>query len=395
MTIEEIVSGLKIIVAPGRQKPDWICDEIRDACMDAIKFLENPVPCWTPLYERMPEDCDEVIVTIDEGQGKPYLRFAQFVECEDSAGERYWEFEDEGEICKFNDVTAWMLQPRPYRELAWVRESMSHGGFLRLHRGWTGPMEKTIRNLNLAVEFSLFDPLTGEPCGPEDLGELSRTIHDACSGAIELLERADLRWIPTSERQPDGTAEVIVTIDEGDGYPCIARMRFVTDDVTGEKRRVFDDGNDYSPEQVSAWMPMPEPYREVCRTNITVRGTNPEVPGGSLYKIDVDGIEDEIRQILWGAAGSVFAGDNGDRIYYDKRAFMKLTGMLDRRIGRVPLALSHSCKGCTDYEPSQPAKGPCRTCSRNYGDHYRKKNAEQEETERPGLIVSEAIDAVT
>ena len=392
MTIEEIVSGLKTIVEPGRQKPDWICDEIRDACMDAIKFLENPVPCWTPLYERMPEDCDEVIVTIDEGQGKPYLRFAQFMECEDGAGERYWEFEDEGEVCKFNDVTAWMLLPRPYRELAWTIESMSrlrrYGSFLQLYRGRTGPMEETIRNLNLAVEFSLLDPLTGEPCGPEDIVGLRRTIHDACSGAIELLERGDLRWIPTSERQPDGTAEVIVTIDEGDGDPYIACMRFVTDDVTGEKRRVFDDGNDYSPEQVSAWMPMPEPYREVCRTNITVRETIPEMPGGSLYKIDVDGIEDEIRQILWGAAGSVFVGDNGDRIYYDKRVFMKLTGMLDRRIGRVPLALSHSCEGCTDNEPSQPAKGPCRACSRYYGDQYRKENAEQEETERSGLIVS-------
>jgi hypothetical protein len=70
--------------------------------------------------------------------------------------------------------------------------------------------------------------------------------------AIEALEQ-ELRWIPTSERLPEEDGEYYATVydtDENYKYMDIAELE---DGIWQYKDYV----------KVLAWMPLPQPYREV------------------------------------------------------------------------------------------------------------------------------------
>ena len=72
--------------------------------------------------------------------------------------------------------------------------------------------------------------------------------------AIKALEQ-EPRWIPVSERLPEPDVEVLVTDDAG-GLATISTDSIYESEVTGEKGW-------YTSQNVTAWMPLPQPYREV------------------------------------------------------------------------------------------------------------------------------------
>lgn len=65
----------------------------------------------------------------------------------------------------------------------------------------------------------------------------------------------DRRWIPCSERMPNEDEEVLVTSSDG---IYIAVYRITWDN----KILWFDDVEGKSLHNVTAWMPLPEPYKE-------------------------------------------------------------------------------------------------------------------------------------
>lgn len=68
---------------------------------------------------------------------------------------------------------------------------------------------------------------------------------------LDLLEQTE--WIPVSERLPEPEIEVLVTDDAG-GLATISTDSIYESEETGEKEW-------YSSQRVTAWMPLPEPYK--------------------------------------------------------------------------------------------------------------------------------------
>lgn len=78
----------------------------------------------------------------------------------------------------------------------------------------------------------------------------TRKERQALDLAIKVLERAQGKWIPVSERLPEqGNTSYLATVDYDDmTFSC---QRFFFNDEIG--------WNDYD---VIAWQPLPEPYKE-------------------------------------------------------------------------------------------------------------------------------------
>lgn len=91
----------------------------------------------------------------------------------------------------------------------------------------------------------------------DNIGECNGCWRYPCNDmkAVNLLaqERPYGEWIPCSERLPDKEEKIyLVTIDYGNGLSCIAPRFF------WNKERLWNEAEEY----ITAWMPLPEPYKE-------------------------------------------------------------------------------------------------------------------------------------
>lgn len=77
---------------------------------DGIPYEERPQGVWISTGDRLPENMDNVLVTIQVGNRKPVVR-SGFYACGLFNN-------DNGDVWNWNDpeVKAWMLQPVPYKE---------------------------------------------------------------------------------------------------------------------------------------------------------------------------------------------------------------------------------------------------------------------------------------
>lgn len=91
-------------------------------------------------------------------------------------------------------------------------------------------------------------------------------IIEACDMAIDAL-KAEPQWIPCRERLPEKYGQYLVTFIPSAGtlWTCVLIARY--SDLMGIAKPSFHIGNvgknDFAniTEQVTAWMPLPEPWR--------------------------------------------------------------------------------------------------------------------------------------
>ena len=148
-------------------------------------------------------------------------------------------------------------------------------------------LKEIVDGLQFTLDMFLFDPTTGETY-PEPRNDMDKITIDACKGAIELLEkqpcedcisRAEAlriaksyyhaeyvvdrirqlpsvtpkaRWIPVSERLPEENIHVLCKFYMGGMAECYHAHDYWH--IVGGFRIKIDD--------VLAWMPLPEGYKE-------------------------------------------------------------------------------------------------------------------------------------
>lgn len=66
------------------------------------------------------------------------------------------------------------------------------------------------------------------------------------------------KWIPCSERLPEEFERVLVTY-EGFAHELVLIMAIINDDTMHWE---LDDGMRYPLDMITAWMPLPNPYKE-------------------------------------------------------------------------------------------------------------------------------------
>ena len=81
-------------------------------------------------------------------------------------------------------------------------------------------------------------------------GKLNDSLKNAPTA--DVVERKTVHWIPVTERLPEDDVAVLVTDDERR-----VRLDACGTELFTEKRFWFNS------KKVLAWMPLPEPYREV------------------------------------------------------------------------------------------------------------------------------------
>lgn len=78
----------------------------------------------------------------------------------------------------------------------------------------------------------------------------------AVNMAIKALEQPEQQWIPCSERLPAYGEDVLISIG---GYCNVGHIVSVNEE---EQYNWYFSGWYHLPNDVDAWMPLPEPYRK-------------------------------------------------------------------------------------------------------------------------------------
>lgn len=81
-------------------------------------------------------------------------------------------------------------------------------------------------------------------------GVVDRSTNEAIDMAIKALEKLEPHWIPVTEKLPKKSGVYTITDSKGD----VVRFVFVTGSDSSRK---------YWYRCAKAWMPLPEPYKEV------------------------------------------------------------------------------------------------------------------------------------
>lgn len=106
-----------------------------------------------------------------------------------------------------------------------------------------------------ALKQQFIDKLVRVGLPSEKAEEFAKTAFDATFKTIDAMPTIEAvqRWVPVTECEPDGGAHVLVT------------LRWAADDYeVTEIDWFFDVANGgLFADKVIAWMPLPEPYREV------------------------------------------------------------------------------------------------------------------------------------
>ena len=106
MTTDELYGKLsKVYNLPN------LPDEATGIIGDLMLLVDEIEPQWIPVTERLPEEGRRVIVYDNE---RACIYIASY-EADRYYSGSYWE-DDEGLICDFEEISAWMPMPKPYKE---------------------------------------------------------------------------------------------------------------------------------------------------------------------------------------------------------------------------------------------------------------------------------------
>lgn len=104
--------------------------------------------------------------------------------------------------------------------------------------------------------------LDGEYMGDDDyiegMNDEQRKIREVIRTAPSVIPTAkEGEWIPCSERLPSERGDYLVTFPLCDGEPCVYMLSF----NKGKFYETDDEWGDVQYVDVTAWMPLPEPWK--------------------------------------------------------------------------------------------------------------------------------------
>lgn len=98
----------------------------------------------------------------------------------------------------------------------------------------------------------------------QSMQEVNPTLAGALDMAIEALqERKAGKWIPVTERLPEEKLAVLVWCPQRSNIYCAYHDKRNVNKVVYSEWFIFGAFNTLVNENVVAWMPLPEPYKEV------------------------------------------------------------------------------------------------------------------------------------
>ena len=99
-------------------------------------------------------------------------------------------------------------------------------------------------------------------CAIKNIGDWAMLVDKAeAILALNALPSADTEWIPCSERLPDIGELVLITQNRGDGDKTV-ETAYLTSDGPNDLYWSIELFKSRETDEVLAWMPLPEPYRE-------------------------------------------------------------------------------------------------------------------------------------
>ena len=117
---------------------------------------------------------------------------------------------------------------------------------------------EAVKHSTAYMHDDLYEAISIRIPSAETTGALDDAIAKYVTDGLMELPSAEADWIPCSERLPDESGDYICTIplDEEETY---------IDVLTFHKGRFYEDDDEWGAtyhDDVLAWMPLPEPYRE-------------------------------------------------------------------------------------------------------------------------------------